>query len=327
MPAFWEKMPSMPFHKSRFCHILRPMELFQLRYFLEVAKQQHVRRSAEALHVSQPAVTKAIHRLESEIGVPLFVAKGRSIRLSPYGKFLYDELLPLCGSLDTLPDRIRSLRSQERVCIRLNVFAAYSIVMDAVLEFQRINPDIRFQVTRNEELELTDIAVLTLHRYTPKKRKDKNIFTCTEEILLAVPDTPRFRGGDSIRLDEVADMNFVLVSEPIYFRTLCDGFCKAAGVHLNAAFESDNPDAVRFMICNQAGVGFWPEFSLGDTFTDRLLFKHIEKPECTRDIVVERRDTHGDNIHVQVFFNYLSRYIDFYHKRHCGIRWLPQSRG
>ena len=83
------------------------MELYQLRYFLEVAKQQHVRNSAAALNVSQPAVTNAIHRLEAELEVPLFVPDGRSIRLSPYGKFLYDELLPFQDSLDSLPDRIR----------------------------------------------------------------------------------------------------------------------------------------------------------------------------------------------------------------------------
>ncbi|MBO6101358.1 MAG: LysR family transcriptional regulator, partial [Spirochaetaceae bacterium] len=83
------------------------MELYQLRYFLEVAKQQHVRHSAEKLHVSQPAVTNAIHRMEYELGVPLFLQQGRSIRLSPYGKMLYDELLPLCESLNTLPDRMR----------------------------------------------------------------------------------------------------------------------------------------------------------------------------------------------------------------------------
>ena len=136
------------------------MELFQLKYFLEVAKQQHVRRSAEALNVSQPAVTNAIHRLEAELGVTLFVPSGRSIRLTPYGKFLYDELLPLSGTIDSLPDRIRSLQSRNRVTIRLNVFAAWFIVMDAVLEFQRMAPEISFQVTRSENQEIADITVL-----------------------------------------------------------------------------------------------------------------------------------------------------------------------
>lgn len=291
------------------------MELFQLKYFLEVARQQHVRRSAEALNVSQPAVTNAIHRLEAELGVPLFVPSGRSIRLTPYGKFLYDELLPLSGTIDSLPDRIRSLQSRNRVTIRLNVFAAWFIVMDAVLEFQRMAPEISFQVTRSENQEIADITVFTSQHYRPRKRKADGPFVCTEEILLAVPDTPRFREKDSIRLDEVADMGFVQISDKMHFRSICDSFCKAAGMHPNTVFESDDPDAVRFMICNNIGVGFWPEFAMGTPFTNRILLRHIEKPDCTRDIVVEKHDVNSENIYVQIFYDYLTRSIDLYRRQ------------
>ncbi len=300
------------------------MELFQLRYFLEVARQQHVRRSAEALNVSQPAVTNAIHRLEAELGVPLFVPSGRSIRLSPYGKFLYEELLPLSGAMETLPERVRSLRAQEKVKIRLNVFAAWFVVMDAVLEFQRLDADVSFQVTRSETQELADISVFTRQHYRPRKRREDGIYVCTEEILLAVPDIPRFRGGDSISLQDVADMGFAQVSEKMYFRSVCDSYCKAAGMRPNTVFESDSPDAVRFMICSKAGVGFWPEFAMGDIGTERILLKHIEKPECTREIIVERHDLNSDNVHVQVFYDFLTRYMDLYRAGHGGSGREPE---
>ena len=291
------------------------MELFQLRYFLEVARQQHVRRSAEALHVSQPAVTNAIHRLESEIGVPLFVPSGRSIQLSPYGKALYDEILPLYESLDSLPDKIKKLEPRESVTIRLNVFAAWFIVMETILEFQRIDPNVCFKVTRSETQELSDITVFTIQHYRPKKRKSDNLFVCSEEIFLAVPDIPRFREKDTIRLDEVTDLGFVQISEKLYFRSICDAFCRTAGVHPNTVFESDDPGAVRAMICNNAGVGFWPEFALGSVFTERILFKRIEEPRFVRDIVVEKHALSHDNIHVQVFYDYLTRSIDLYRRQ------------
>ena len=46
------------------------MELTQLTYFLTVAQMQHMTRAAEALHIAQPALTKSVQRLESELGVP-----------------------------------------------------------------------------------------------------------------------------------------------------------------------------------------------------------------------------------------------------------------
>ena len=80
------------------------MELTQLKYFLAVAKNQHVTRAASELHVAQPAVTQAIHRLEDELGVPLFTAKGRNIVLSPYGKYFYEKLQPLISAINSIGD-------------------------------------------------------------------------------------------------------------------------------------------------------------------------------------------------------------------------------
>ena len=45
------------------------MEITQLKYFLEVAKTQHMTQSAQKLHIAQPALTQSIHRLEKELGV------------------------------------------------------------------------------------------------------------------------------------------------------------------------------------------------------------------------------------------------------------------
>ena len=61
------------------------MELTQLRYFLKVAELEHITRASEELHIAQPALTQTIHRLESELEIPLFVNKGRNIFLTEYG--------------------------------------------------------------------------------------------------------------------------------------------------------------------------------------------------------------------------------------------------
>ena len=57
------------------------MDLLQLRYFLKLANIQHVSKTAELLRISQPSLSATIRKLESELGVPLFIRQGRRITL------------------------------------------------------------------------------------------------------------------------------------------------------------------------------------------------------------------------------------------------------
>ncbi len=64
------------------------MEIFELRYFLAVAQSENVHRASEKLNVSTGSLSKAISRLEEELGISLFYRQGRNIRLTPEGMAL-----------------------------------------------------------------------------------------------------------------------------------------------------------------------------------------------------------------------------------------------
>ncbi|MDF2964239.1 MAG: LysR family transcriptional regulator [Paenibacillus sp.] len=65
------------------------MNLHALKLFYEAASRGGVTKAAEALHISQPAVTAQIRNLEQELGLTLLLPHGRSIRLSEAGEVLY----------------------------------------------------------------------------------------------------------------------------------------------------------------------------------------------------------------------------------------------
>lgn len=64
------------------------MEIFELRYFLEVARHENIHRASEKIRVSPPSLSKAIARLEDELEVKLFSREGRNIRLTSHGRVL-----------------------------------------------------------------------------------------------------------------------------------------------------------------------------------------------------------------------------------------------
>ena len=177
------------------------MELNQIRYFLEVAKTQHITNSAKKLHIAQPSLTQAIHRLEESVGVPLFVSKGRNITLTEYGKYLEKKLIPIIDELDSLPEKLHVMAKLADKTIHLNVLAASALVTDAIIEYKREHKDINFQLLQNNQENLYDIEITTKasdSSNNEEKLQGKNEFICHEKIYLAVPNNEKYKGRTSI---------------------------------------------------------------------------------------------------------------------------------
>lgn len=75
------------------------MTLDQLRVFLAVVEYLHFTRAAEALYISQPAVSAAIQNLEEQYGVRLFHRIGRQIEITEGGKLLQGEALKIIAQV------------------------------------------------------------------------------------------------------------------------------------------------------------------------------------------------------------------------------------
>lgn len=284
------------------------MELMQIRYFLETAKTKHMTNSAKNLHITQPALTQAIRRLEKDLGVPLFVAKGRNIVLTEYGRYLQKRLEPLMEQMDAIPEQLKMMVALEGETIHMNVLAASGLVMEAIIEYKKEHEDINFQLQQNSESELYDIAVTTKLFYLGED--EKNRFACAEEIYLAVPRNPRYRDRTSIRLAEVEEEGFISLLGSREFRYICDRFCQHAGFTPKIIFESDNPSAVKNMIAANMGIGFWPEFTWGSIENEHVKMLKIEEPVCQRDIIIHYNRNKTDSRNVVDFYSFLTEFFE-----------------
>lgn len=286
------------------------MELTQIRYFLDVAATQHITKSAGRLHIAQPALTKSIHKLEEELGVPLFMRKGRNIVLTQYGQYLKDRLSPLINALDAVPSDLTHMAETENHTVRLSVLAASTIITQAIIEYKKQYPNINFHVLQNPENELFDIEITTNLFYNNTDENENNCFICTEKIFLAVPDIEKYRNKTSINLEEVKDEGFISLFGSKQLRNICDKFCHHAGFEPNIIFESDSPDAVKNMIGANVGIGFWPEFSWGDVNNSHVKLLEIENPICRRDILITYKSIKTNSAHCGDFYNFLKKYFE-----------------
>ena len=78
------------------------MTLQILEYFIAVAQHRNFTKAAQACHVSQPALSRAIRGLEEELGCPLLIRSGRTATLTPEGEVCLAEVkqvLQQCAGL------------------------------------------------------------------------------------------------------------------------------------------------------------------------------------------------------------------------------------
>ena len=292
------------------------MELTHLKYFLEVAKNEHVTKSARNLCIVQPALTQAIHKLEAELGVSLFKVHGRNIRLTECGQFFYRRLKPLYDDIEALPDRLRAMANELNQTVNLNVLAASSLVTNAVIKYKQTDPGLRINLIQNESTTLYDVCVNTFEKYEPEQASDEETFVCSEKIFLAVPNTPQYKRRKSISLKDLKDENFIGLYGSKHLSTICDEFCTRVGFKTNVSFVSDNTTAVKDAIAGGVGVGFWPEFSWGRMDHRKVRLLEITDGVLKRDIVVRLLKNKQDNARVEQFFTFLCGYIKKESQKH-----------
>ena len=120
------------------------MDIQKLKYFYITAQLEHITRAAEQIHIAQPSLTQAIHSLEDELGVALFQRQGRKIVLTDYGRFLKGRLDVLLPEFDNLPNEIEQLKNAVNKTVKLNILAASSFVINAIMSYKKKKPDVIF---------------------------------------------------------------------------------------------------------------------------------------------------------------------------------------
>ena len=287
------------------------MDILQLKYFLEVARTEHVTHSARNLRIAQPALTQSIKRLETELGVELFARAGRNIRLTPAGAYLRDRIAPAMEILETAPEDVRAFAAGEAGTVKVGIFSASNVVVDAITAYRASFPAVNFRITQDEFESACDITVSTVMPSSSNARGegiavgDRTLFR--ERIGIAVPGSSSF--GDVVSLDELADEPFVCLAGSRRLREVCDALCAGRAFHPRIGFESDNPAVVRKVIGLGLGVGFWPTCSWEALGDGSARLARLAEEEFERTIALTRASHVREDAAAFDFYRFLVDYV------------------
>ncbi|HLI94706.1 MAG TPA: LysR family transcriptional regulator [Candidatus Baltobacteraceae bacterium] len=266
------------------------MELQQLEYFRVVARTEHVSQAAEELGITQPALSRAISRLERDLGVALFDHRGRSVKLNRYGKAFLRHIERALGALQDGRREITDLADRDAGVIAFGFAHALgtTVVPDLIASFRQQHPRARFQSLQNashiilEELEAGDVDLALVSPVPPTSDRIESMELASEELFLVVPHDHRFARRASVKLAELHDDTFVCLREGYGLRTLTDHFCEQAGFTPKIAFEGEEIATLRGLVAAGLGLAIIPAASSPAESTPPQL--RISEPICRRSV-------------------------------------------
>ncbi|MGF1502744.1 MAG: LysR family transcriptional regulator [Paracoccaceae bacterium] len=268
------------------------MEMHQIRYFVAVAEALNFTRAAEACHVSQPSLTRAIRKLEDELGGPLFRREGRQTHLTELGRMVRPRLEQALSLTETV--RSEALDFSEMVNATLTLGCMCTIAPTSVISliefFSRQAPQLNLNVREASGRHLVellssgeiDIALVALPDY-PDALNAEPLFT--ERYVVTFPSGHRFESMECVRL---ADLN----GERYLRRINCEylDFLEAEGhvddTEADVRFESEHEAWVQAMVMAGLGCAIMPESLAGQP---GLLSRPLVDPKVSRTVSVMTR--------------------------------------
>ncbi len=271
------------------------METDSLRWFQQVADGTNVTEVSELEQVTQSGVSRALARLEAEIGTPLLQRSGRILRMTHAGSVFKRHVDAMLHQLDDGIAAVNQLIEPDTgtVALAFQHSLATWLVPDLVRSFRAARPNVRFQLTQvRDELNAPPLAgghaELEIGTRRPHEPDIRTRRIAIEPLRLALPrDHPRGQ-QQHIALADLAEERFISLSPTSALRRLADSLCEEAGFEPDVLFEAEDLSTVRGFVAAGLGVAIVPAPRAGspEAATGPLLYRDITDAGAVREITL-----------------------------------------
>ncbi|WP_380278924.1 LysR substrate-binding domain-containing protein [Kitasatospora purpeofusca] len=237
-----------------------------LAQFAAVARLEHVTQAASLLAMPQPTLSRAVARLEAELGVDLLARQGRTVRLTRAGRLLLASVERALAEVERGVEAVRA--EADPATGRVAFGFLHTMGTDAVpallRDFRAAYPLVRFQLVQDYVGAMLDrlrAGELDLCLVAPVPDDDPVLVARRldeQRLHLVVPADHRLAGRRRIRLAEVAEEPFVGLEPGYGMRAITDGFCAQAGFVPRLAFEGEETETLRGLVAAGLGVALLP---------------------------------------------------------------------
>ncbi|WP_234426514.1 LysR family transcriptional regulator [Streptomyces niger] len=281
----------------------------RLAQFEAVARHEHVTRAAYELGMPQPTLSRAIVRLEEELGVALFARHGRTLSLSPAGRAFLASVERALSDIERAAESVRADADPTagKVAFGFLHTLGSETVPGLLRTFRADHPKVRFQLVQTYGEAMLDrlrAGDLDLCLTSPVPDAPELVARRLDEqkLRLVVPDDHPLAGRKRIRLAEAADELFVSLEPGFGLRRITDALCAEAGFTPKVAFEGEEAETLRGLVAAGLGVALLPPPPVPRPGVVELT---VTAPRAVREIGVAWLDGHVDTPPVAAFKKFL----------------------
>ncbi|HBJ87101.1 MAG TPA: hypothetical protein DDZ88_25225 [Verrucomicrobiales bacterium] len=264
------------------------MELYQLGYFIEIARQRSFTRAAERLHMAQPALSQQMKNLESELGTALFIRGRKEIQLTAAGKAFLpraEALLTQAEAAKAVVSDVAQLRGGKLIIAAIPSVSA-CLLPEVIRSFSRQHGKVELQliedsserVAASVESGLADVGFLQL---PASKAAFETRTIITEPFMLLVAKSHALARQKEVLLKQLAAESFIFYKGRA--RDTALEACRKAGFEPRIACESGELETVRALVAAGLGLAIVPQLAAGN-LPKTIQAITIREPKMQRQI-------------------------------------------
>lgn len=269
------------------------MYVRDLAWLVELAERGHVTETASALGTTQPTLSRALARVEQELGVRMFERHHEGVTLTPYGELVVEAADAIADRWQQLTDTLAGALDPDAGIVRLAFLdsMATSVVPRLLRDFHRAAPRVRVLLSQEPAHEIaedlrTGAADLAVSSSAPEGAGWHRLQE--ERLVLVVPPTHRLAQRKQVRVGDLEGEELVTTPRGYGYRALVDSILRSGTAVPTVSFESQDLATIEGLVAAGLGVGIVPEQFAGISGTVGIRLAH---PEAKRVIgLTWRRD-------------------------------------
>ncbi len=271
------------------------MQLAQVEGFLEVARRSNLSRAAEALFITQPALTARLRALEAEVGSPLFRRGRRGMALTDAGRAFLPYAERAIRALQDGASAVERLPVTDELVLGAAPAISTYVLPGLLVRFEAANPRVRLSVRTGHSEEILALAVrgdvevgLVRELHHPAL---ETLALYDDELVLVVEPHHPLAHQRRVTIDRLRDARLILFDRTSSYYDLTNALFRPAGSLPKGVLELDHIDAAKQMVLAGLGVALLPTTAVAGELRDGALRRIdlVGSPPIERRIVAVRR--------------------------------------